>query len=358
MYADEIAKLAAMRSGSTPRPSAVDPQELEQSADQGTALPSPVQDVAPASRQQMMDALLASKIPELRGAGRAQMNAQFANDLKDGQVVLPPGASLAQNGQIVLTAPNRPAPEKTFKVGDTRQLRKGRNIITQEFQADGQWRQIASGEVDRPASVSVAAPVTPVTIRDPNNPDETIIIDGRTRAVLGKGPKFSEQGKVNAKTQKEMAGLGADLQAAEDLLTGVKRTSDGQVVQGNMPTGSGIGTAIDAVGGFFGMSPEGAAEAKELKVVAARLTGRVPRFEGPQSDRDTQLYKEAAGEVGNSSLPRDQRLAAARRMREIYAGYEEGTRGRIGAPAGGPAPAAPAATGTPPPPPGFVPNKP
>ena len=198
-----------------------------------------------------------------------------------------------------------------------------------------------------------------MTIRDPNNPDETIIIDGRTKAVLGKGPKFSESGKINAATKKNMEGLGADLQMAEDLLSGVKRTSDGQAVSGNLPTGSGVGKVVDAVGGFFGASPSGAAEAKELKVVAARLTGRVPRFEGPQSDRDTQLYKEAAAEVGNDAIPRDQRIAAARRMRDIYAGYEDGTRGRVGSdtkpirPAGSPAPAA---TGAPPPPPGFVPN--
>lgn len=72
MYADEVARLSAMRSGSTPRPSAVDPQEMEQAADQGTALPGPVQDVAPASRQQMIDAYLSSKMPEFRDIGRKQ----------------------------------------------------------------------------------------------------------------------------------------------------------------------------------------------------------------------------------------------------------------------------------------------
>jgi hypothetical protein len=126
-----------------------------------------------------------------------------------------------------------------------------------------------------------------------------------------------------------------------------------------LPTGSGAGKIYDAVGGFFGASPTGAAEAKELKVVAARLTGRVPRLEGPQSDADRKLYEQAAGQAGDESLPRDQRIAAVRRMRDIYAGYEDGTRGRIisdtkpirqaGAPA-------PAAAGSPPPPPGFVTN--
>ena len=47
--------------------------------------------------------------------------------------------------------------------------------------------------------VSVAAPVTPVTIQDPNNPNATIVIDGRTRQVLGAGPKMSQAGATQQK---------------------------------------------------------------------------------------------------------------------------------------------------------------
>ena len=177
--------------------------------------------------------------------------------------------------------------------------------------------------------VTQEAPVTPVTIQDPNDPSSTIVIDGRTRKVLGKGPKMTEAGKIDAKTSLQMTGLGADLQTAEDLLTGVVRTSDGQVIKGNLPTGSGIGAAYDAAAGLFGASPSGAAEADSLKTVAARLIGRTPRFEGPQSDKDVQLYKQAAGDSGNEKLPRERRLAAIRTMRQIYAGYESGARGRL-----------------------------
>jgi len=111
---------------------------------------------------------------------------------------------------------------------------------------------------------------------------------------------------------------------------------------------------VDSVAGFVGITPKGAKEADSLKVVSARLVGKVPRFEGPQSDKDTLLYKEAAGNAGNEKIPRDRRLEAIRTMRQIYAGYETGERGRI---AGQPGGAGAAATGaTPPPPPGFTPN--
>ena len=183
----------------------------------------------------------------------------------------------------------------------------------------------------RPPQVHVTnePPVTPVTIQDPNDPRGTIIIDGRSRRVLGKGPRMTEAGKIDAKADLAMSGLNADLQSAEDLLTGVVRTSDGQVVKGNLPTGSGIGSLVDRAASVFGMSPSGAAEADQLKTVAARLIAKVPRFEGPQSDKDVTLYKQAAGDAGNESLPRDRRLAAIKKMRQIYSGYESGERGRI-----------------------------
>ena len=45
------------------------------------------------------------------------------------------------------------------------------------------------------------APVTPVTIANPDDPtgQSTIIIDGRTKAVLGQGPKLTQTGSVDLK---------------------------------------------------------------------------------------------------------------------------------------------------------------
>ena len=140
---------------------------------------------------------------------------------------------------------------------------------------------------------------------------------------------MTEAGKIDAKADVAMSGLNSDLQAAEDLLTGVTRTSDGQVVKGNLPTGSVVGSLYDKAASVVGASPAGAAEADQLKVVAARLIAKVPRFEGPQSDRDVALYRQAAAEAGNDNLPRARRLAAIKTMRQIYAGYESGERGRI-----------------------------
>lgn len=174
-----------------------------------------------------------------------------------------------------------------------------------------------------------SVPVTPVTIQDPNDPNSTIVIDGRSRQVLGRGPKMTESGKANFKQMQSMQGLGADLQTAEDLLMGQKRDSEGNVTPSTLPTGSFLGSIADTVGGAVGISLPGAPEAASLKAVSAKLVGKVPRFEGPQSDKDVALYKQAAGDAGNEKLPRETRLAAIRTMRDIYSGYENGARGRL-----------------------------
>ena len=190
--------------------------------------------------------------------------------------------------------------------------------------------------------------------------------------VIGvSGRESATQGREN-KRQFSMQGLGDALQKAEDLLTGVRRTSDGEVVQGTLPTGSLVGSIVDTAAGAFGMSPPGSVEAADLKVVGGVLTSKVPRFEGPQSDKDTALYKQMAAEAANDKIPRDRRLSAVRQMRALYAEYETGGRGRLLPESASPSPsgitpinrpptdrrgADRRGAGTPPPPPGFVPDR-
>jgi hypothetical protein len=83
-------------------------------------------------------------------------------------------------------------------------------------------------------------------------------------------------------------------------------------------TGSGIGRAYDVSAGFFGQAPEGAIAAGKLAPIADLVLKMVPRFEGPQSDKDTQSYKEAAGQLSNSSLPREIRKAAAKEILRLF----------------------------------------
>lgn len=123
--------------------------------------------------------------------------------------------------------------------------------------------------------------------------------------------KAETTGTETAKREFNMSGLSDALDRAEAILTGDQA-----------PTGSYIGWAIDQAGRVVGHSPPGANEAMELETIGAVLTSKVPRMEGPQSDSDTALYKQAAGQVGDRTQTREARLYALRVARSLWGKYE------------------------------------
>jgi hypothetical protein len=102
-------------------------------------------------------------------------------------------------------------------------------------------------------------------------------------------------------------------QLVRDIDTAVSELKDAISPGGLLEksTASGAGKMIDTAAAFFGKSTEGAQAAAALKPIADVVLKLVPRFEGPQSDKDTKSYKEAAGELANESLPVATRKKAA-----------------------------------------------
>lgn len=76
-------------------------------------------------------------------------------------------------------------------------------------------------------------------------------------------------------------------------------------------TGSGAGRLVDAAAGFVGRATPGAIAADQLRPIADLILKMIPRFEGPQSDKDTASYKEASGQLANENIPVERRKAAA-----------------------------------------------
>lgn len=83
-------------------------------------------------------------------------------------------------------------------------------------------------------------------------------------------------------------------------------------------TGSGFGAGVDAVGGFFGHATPGSIAVGRLKPLVDPILKLVPRFEGPQSDKDTQTYRDAAGDLSNPNTPNARKKAAANEILLIY----------------------------------------
>lgn len=92
-------------------------------------------------------------------------------------------------------------------------------------------------------------------------------------------------------------------------------------------TGSLVGAGRDKLASVFGLAPEGAQAIAQLKVLQAGLMLNMPRMEGPQSDRDTQLYREAAGQIGSETTPASIKKAALATIRRLQNQYMDGGTG-------------------------------
>ena len=87
-------------------------------------------------------------------------------------------------------------------------------------------------------------------------------------------------------------------------------------------TGSTLGAGVDAVAAAIGKSTEGSKAIARLNVLSYGILSNIPRFEGPQSDIDVQMYKQAAGDFNNRKLPVEDRLAALDALRTILQRYD------------------------------------
>jgi hypothetical protein len=154
-------------------------------------------------------------------------------------------------------------------------------------------------------AASLKTPPAPslTTIVNPDNPNETITVDARVYKGGGKGAEgVIGMGKPSATQEKASllkAQMGKDIDFAITELTSV--TKDGGLI--DQSTGSGAGRLTDIGAGFFGQATPGAIAIGKLKPIQDLVLKMVPRFEGPQSDKDTQSYKEAAGQLADPTLP-------------------------------------------------------
>jgi hypothetical protein len=86
-------------------------------------------------------------------------------------------------------------------------------------------------------------------------------------------------------------------------------------------TSGGFNTTVRDVQGYFGSPTEGSTNDAQLNIIGAALTAGVPRFEGPQSNLDVEQYRQAAGDLANSKLPVETRMAAIKTIRTLNDKY-------------------------------------
>lgn len=89
-------------------------------------------------------------------------------------------------------------------------------------------------------------------------------------------------------------------------------------------TGSLFGSAVDATASAIGIGTPGAEAIAQLKVLEAKLIMEQPRMEGPQSDKDAALYRQAAAQIGDPTVPAVIKRAALKTLKEITQTYGGG----------------------------------
>ena len=128
--------------------------------------------------------------------------------------------------------------------------------------------------------------------------------------VIGKPGAIGKPSATFEKTAALQKQQGRDLDLAIKELT--EATKDKGLI--DQSTGSGAGRLVDVAAGFAGQATPGAIAIAKLKPIADIALKMVPRFEGPQSDKDTQTYKEAAGQLADPSLPTEIRKQAGKEV--------------------------------------------
>lgn len=121
-------------------------------------------------------------------------------------------------------------------------------------------------------------------------------------------------GPADLKQNKEGVQQGKDTQDIFSILNEARPLMD-------KTTGSYAGVAVDKAAQAFGVATEGAKAAAQLKALEGALVSKMPKMSGPQSDKDVLLYKQMAGQIGDPTIPVEQRRAAMSTIENLNIKY-------------------------------------
>ncbi len=140
--------------------------------------------------------------------------------------------------------------------------------------------------------------------------DGTVTNYNKFGEIIGTQKGVGKTSATYAKTEAQKKTMAKDLDLAISELA--KVTEKGGLI--DQSTGSYLGKAVDVGARVFGQATKGDIAAGQLAPIADLALKMVPRFEGPQSNADTTSYKQAAGQLADSTLPAEIRKAAGKEV--------------------------------------------
>jgi hypothetical protein len=201
--------------------------------------------------------------------------------------------------------------EKQAKALPTYKVQRGRTEYTIQVQPDGTEKVIGQGAMDAPQqpkelSYTVQTDANGNAVYVPNRPNSPAL-DMMGRPTTFKPAPTAAEAKVQEKAAQAKK-LPVLINEAEKLIQGA--------------TGSYLGAGADIAARTVGISTEGAKNIASLKALEANLVLAMPRLEGPQSNLDQQLYREAAAQIGDPTVPAGTKQAALDTIKKINTTYD------------------------------------
>lgn len=201
------------------------------------------------------------------------------------------------------SAPEAPSAVREWQYFNSLSPKDQKSYLTMKRAAD--WQNLG-GTMTLPDPLNPAG--TPTAVLPKTLPPED------TPEVRGQQAEAAQTGKNTADAAAASDKKALDASTTLDVLSGVEDTID-------KATGSYAGAARDFGASVFGEATEGAKAIAQLKVLQAKLMLTMPRMEGPQSDKDTALYREAAAQLGDPTIPGEIKKAAVQTIRELQKKY-------------------------------------
>jgi len=240
-----------------------------------------------------------SSVNDPRAKAMADVIKSQLQELVKPQTVAP-GHQIVTGGQVTYTAP----------MSQTELQRNYEFARSQGFKG-------SLFDYERQIKEAGRAPVQPVaptitTVEDPTAPGKFLQVDARIYRGGGAGsPGVIGGARPSATAEKTAA---QRQQLSKDLDTAIFELKDAAKEGGliDQSTGSGVGRLVDVGARMVGQATAGDIAIGKLKPIADIVLKMVPRFEGPQSDKDTQSYEEAAGQLADPGMPVKIRKEAAK----------------------------------------------
>jgi hypothetical protein len=149
-------------------------------------------------------------------------------------------------------------------------------------------------------------------------------VTGDAKYMPANLPTYEYNRNLSPAQNRELAGkfetdLQKNVKNAKSAFNAIKDVSE--ILGSNAPSSGRGENIITGVREFFGRGGEASKTDAQLKVLEQQLVQQVPRFEGPQSDKDVASYKAAAGDVGNPNIPIASRMGALQVLIDLNKKY-------------------------------------